>query len=70
MQSLINATEQRLIDQRMSFEEYKLTQILIGLRERIRFNASTLFQLKSVTVLMVSGYIANYTVILIQTRDY
>jgi len=70
MESLIKITEQKLIGRNISFEEYKLAQILIGLRERIRFSASTLFDLKSVTVLMISGYVANYAVILIQTRDY
>jgi hypothetical protein len=69
MQSLTKVTEQKLID-RMSFEEYKLAQIVIGLREQIRFTASSLFDLKSVTVLMIFGFVANYTVILIQTRDY
>jgi len=70
MESLIKVTEQKLIDRNISFEEYKLAQIIIGLRERIRFSASTLFDLKSVTVLMISGYVASYAVILIQTRDY
>jgi len=70
MKSLTKATEQRLMDQNMSFEEYKLTQIIIGMREQIRFSGSTLFDLKSVTVLMISGYVANYAVILIQTQDF
>jgi len=69
MQSLIKVTEQRLIDRSLSSEECKLAKVVISLRKRIRFNASNLFDLKSVTVLMIFGYIANYTVILIQTRD-
>jgi len=70
MESLTKVTEERLIDKSLSSEEYKLAKVVIGLRKRIRFSASTLFDLKSVTVLMIFGYIANYTVILIQTTDY
>jgi hypothetical protein len=40
------------------------------LRKEIRFSASTLFGLKSVTALMVFSYVTTYAVILIQTSDY
>jgi len=70
MESLTKATEQRLIDRSLSLEEYKFAKVVIGFRKRIRFTASSLFDLKSVTVLMISGYVANYAIILIQTRDY
>jgi len=69
MESLTNATEQRIIDRSLSSEEYKLAKVVMGLRKRIIFSAWTLFDLKSVTVLMIFGHVANYAVILIQTRD-
>jgi len=70
MKLLTKVTEKRLINQSLSMKEYILTKVVVGLRKQIRFTAWTLFDLKSVTILMIFGYIANYTVILIQTTDF
>jgi hypothetical protein len=70
MESIIKATKRRISNISLSSEDYRLAKVILSLREEIRFNASTLFGLKSVTALMVFSYVTNYAVILIQTSDY
>ncbi len=70
MESMIKATKRRISRNSFSSEDYRLAKVILSLRKEIRFRASTLFGLKSVTALMVFSYVTNYTVILIQTSDY
>ncbi len=70
MESMIKATKRRISNNSLSSEDYRLAKVILSLRKEIRFRASTLFGLKSVTALMVFSYVTNYAVILIQTSDY
>ncbi len=70
MESMIKATKRRISNNNLSSEDYRLAKVILSLRKEIRFSASTLFGLKSVTALMVFSYVTNYAVILIQTSDY
>jgi hypothetical protein len=70
MESMIKATKRRISNYILSSEDYRLAKVILSLRKEIRFSASTLFVVKSTTVLMALSYVANYAVILIQTSDY
>ncbi len=70
MESMIKATKRRISNNSLSSEDYRLAKVILSLRKQIRFRASTLFGLKSVTVLMVFSYVTSYAIILIQTSDY
>ncbi len=69
MESMIKATKRRIAFTYLSSEDYKKAKLILRMRKEIRFTASTLFVVKSTTVLMALSYVANYTVILIQTSD-
>ncbi len=70
MESMIKATKRRISNNSLSSEDYRSAKVILSLRKEIRFSASTLFDLKCVTALMVLSYVTNYAVILIQTSDY
>ncbi len=70
MESMIKATKRRISNDSLSSEDYRSAKVILSLRKEIRFSASTLFGLKSVTALMVFSYVTNYAVILIQTSGY
>jgi hypothetical protein len=70
MESMIKTTKRRISRNSLSSEDYRLAKVILSLRKDIRFRASTLFDLKSVTALMLFSYVTNYAVILIQTSDY
>jgi hypothetical protein len=59
MESMIKATKRRISNNSLSSEDYRLAKVILSLRKEIRFSASTLFGLKSVTALMVFSYVAN-----------
>jgi hypothetical protein len=69
MESMIKATKDRIALTYLSSEDYKKAKLILSMRKEIGFSASTLFVLKSTTVLMALSYVANYAVILIQTSD-
>ncbi len=69
MESMIKATKSRIAFTYLSSEDYKNVLLILSMRKEIRFSASTLFIVKSTTVLMILSYVANYAVILIQTSD-
>jgi hypothetical protein len=69
MKSMIKATKDRIAFTYLSSEDYKKAKLILSMRKEIGFSASTLFVLKSTTVLMALSYVANYAVILIQTSD-
>jgi hypothetical protein len=69
MESMIKATKDRIAFTYLSSEDYKKAKLILSMRKEIGFSASTLFVLKSTTVLMALSYVANYAVILIQTSD-
>jgi hypothetical protein len=69
MESMIKATKHRIAFTYLSSEDYKIAKLILNMVKEIRFSASTLFVVKSTTVLMALSYVANYTVILIQTSD-
>jgi hypothetical protein len=66
---MIKATKDRIALTYLSSEDYKKAKLILSMRKEIGFSASTLFVLKSTTVLMALSYVANYAVILIQTSD-
>jgi len=70
MESMIKATKRRISNNSLSSEDYRLAKVILSLRKQIRFSASTLFGLKSITAIMLLSYVTNYAVILIQTSDY
>ncbi len=70
MESMNKATKRRISNNSLGSEDYRLAKVILSLRKEIRFRASTLFGLKSVTALIVFSYVTNYAVILIQTSDY
>jgi hypothetical protein len=67
MDSMIKATERRIAFNYLSSEDYKKAKLIVGMRKNFRFSASTLFVLKTTTILMILSYVTNYAVILIQT---
>ncbi len=67
MESMIEATESRIAFTYLSSQDYKKAKLIVGMRKNFSFSASTLFVLKTTTTLMILSYVANYTVILIQT---
>jgi anthranilate/para-aminobenzoate synthase component II len=69
MESMIKVTRRSIAFTYLSSEDYKKAKLILRMRKEIRFSASTLFVVKSTTVLMALSYVANYTVILIQTSD-
>jgi hypothetical protein len=69
MESMIKATKRRIAFTYLSSEDYKKAILILNMGKEIRFTASTLFVVKSTTILMALSYVANYTVILIQTSD-
>jgi hypothetical protein len=69
MESMIKATKRRIAFTYLSSEDYKKAKLILNMGKEIRFSASTLFVIKSTTVLIILSYVANYTVILIQTSD-
>ena len=46
---------------------YKQFNIILSMRENIKLKVFSLFDLKTVTILAIVGYVTNYAVILIQT---
>jgi hypothetical protein len=69
MESMINATKRRIAFTYLSSEDYNKAKLILRMRKEIRFSASTLFVVKSTTVLMALSYVANFAVILIQISD-
>ncbi len=67
MESMIEATESRIAFTYLRSQDYKKAKLIVGMRKNFSFSASTLFVLKTTTTLMILSYVANYTVILIQT---
>jgi len=46
---------------------YKQLNIIMSMRESIKLKVLSLFDLKTVTILAIMGYVTNYAIILIQT---
>jgi hypothetical protein len=68
MESMIKETKHRIaFTNNMGSDDYEKAKLILSMRKEIRFSASTLFVLKSTTVLMILSYVTNYAVILIQT---
>ncbi len=68
MESMIKETKRRIaFANNLSSYDYEKAKLILSMGKEIRFSASTLFVLKSTTLLMILSYVTNYAVILIQT---
>ncbi len=68
MESMIKETKRRIaFTNKLSSDDLEKAKLILSMRKEIRFSASTLFVLKSTTLLIILSYVTNYTVILIQT---
>jgi hypothetical protein len=65
---MIKETKRRIaFTNKLSSDDLEKAKLILSMRKEIRFSASTLFVLKSTTLLIILSYVTNYTVILIQT---
>ena len=68
MESMIKETKRRIaFTNKLSSDYFEKAKLILSMRKEIKFSASTLFALKSTTLLLIVSYVANYAVILIQT---
>jgi hypothetical protein len=68
MESMIKETKHRIaFTNNLSSDDYEKAKLILSLRKEIKYSASTLFALKSTTILIIVSYVVNYAVILIQT---
>ncbi len=68
MESMIKETKRRIaFTNNLSSDDYEKAKLILSLRKEIKYSASTLFALKSTTILIIVSYVVNYAVILIQT---
>ena len=68
MTGLCQAIEHRLIVEPLSSEENDQLKVVLGMRKSIKYNVLGLFDLKTITILIVVNYAANFAIILIQTQ--
>jgi hypothetical protein len=68
MSRLCNAIEYYIITKPINVREYQMLLTVLGVKKTLKFNVLGLFNLKTVTVLVIFGYVFNYAVILIQTQ--
>jgi len=68
MNSLCHEIELKLVVKRLTYDQYRQLKVVLGMRKTIKFKCMGLFDLKSVTILVIISYVVNYAVILIQTQ--
>ena len=68
MTHLCQAIEHRLIVDPFSSDENEQLKLILGMRKSIKYNVLGLFDLKTITILVVVNYAANFAIILIQTQ--
>ena len=68
MNNLCHTIENYLSLNGFNEDDYRQLKLTISMKDSFKYQVLNLFDLKDLTILSITGYIANYAVILIQTQ--
>ena len=68
MNNLCHTLENYLSLNGFNEDDYRQLKLTISMKDSFKYQVLNLFDLKDLTILSITGYIANYAVILIQTQ--
>ena len=68
MNELCTAIENNMSTHSLTDSDYRQLKLILSMKDSFKYQVLNLFDLKDLTILSIIGYIANYSVILIQTQ--